>query len=53
MALSEQLVALEQELKRLLAADDAELSKAVQETRLPEWAAGAELDGFVAGTLQH
>jgi hypothetical protein len=51
MALSEQLAALEQELKRLLTADDAEVTKAVEQTRLPEWAVGASQEGYIAGTL--
>lgn len=51
MTLSEQLAALEQELKRLLTADDAALTKAVEQTKLPEWAVGASQEGYIAGTL--
>lgn len=51
MTLSEQLAALEQELKRLLTADDAELTKAVEQTQLPEWAVGASQEGYIAGAL--
>lgn len=51
MTLSEQLAALEQELKRLLTADDAELTKVVEQTQLPEWAVGASQEGYIAGTL--
>jgi len=51
MSLGEQLVALEQELKRFLTANDVELAEAVGQTILPEWAAGASQEGYVAGTL--
>jgi hypothetical protein len=51
MTLSEQLAALEQELKRLLTADDAEVTKVVEQTQVPEWAVGASQEGYIAGTL--
>ncbi len=53
MTLGAQLAALEQELKHLLTADDAELTKAVEQTQLPEWAIdnGASQEGYIAGTL--
>jgi hypothetical protein len=51
MTLSEQLAALEQELKRLLTADNAEMAEAISQTKLPEWAAEVEPVAYIAGTL--